>query len=139
MEEGEQEDGAEGVIYEGDVDTVVHMGTMRRKFVDVVATRISQGCKAHEETDTTFPPRDLRSMSRMPLSIQPSTAYTRLSAVDGLLRCCMVPKNQKLNIIMSLEDVQHVWKMVWLWGCRDTEMGMGGAGSNSICVNRYPV
>lgn len=32
--------------------------------------------------------------------------------------------------MLSLEDVQHLRKIAWLWGCHDTVVGMGGAGTD---------
>lgn len=101
-----------------------HKEIVRRTFFDVVPTRIPQRFSAYIETVTTPPPPDLRSMSRKPLSMQRSTADPRLSLVQGLLRCCMVPPNRGANIMLSLEDVLHARKMA----CLRMSWQIGGRG-----------
>lgn len=134
LEEAVQVEGAEGGIGDGDVETVDSTGTVRRKFVYVVPTHIPQRCKAYDETVNTAPPRDLCSMSRTPLSMQPSTAESRLYTVEGFLKWCMVPKKHRENVMLSLEDLQHVRKMAWIWGCVNTVVGVGGTGSDwDVC------
>lgn len=82
----DEEDGAEKEIGEGDVDSVDHACTLRRKFVDVVSTCVPQWIKDYKKTVRTAPLRDLRSMYRMELWMQPSFEDPRLSTVVGLLR-----------------------------------------------------
>lgn len=75
-------------------------------------------------------PRHLRSMSRMPLSMKRSTAERPLSAVEGVLRCAMVPHNERVDIMLSLEDEQNVWEVTCLWWLRDTVVAWGVTGSD---------
>lgn len=34
------------------------------------------------------------------------------------------------HAVLFLEDVQHVRKLAWIWGYRDTVVHMGGSGSD---------
>lgn len=106
------------------------MGTARHKLIDVVSTSIVQVCADYEETVTTTPAFHLRSMYSMQLSMYAPTPYPRLSTVKGLLRYCTVSQNRCSNLMLSLEDVHHVREMAWIWGSRDTVVGIKCVGTD---------
>lgn len=69
-----------------DVNTVIHTGMVRRKFVDELPDHIPVRSNPYKVSGTTNPPQDMRNVSRVPLSMQKGTANPRLSTVEGLLQ-----------------------------------------------------
>lgn len=63
--------------------------------------------------------------------MQPSTSDPTPYTMEGLLRFFMGPHSHRVIIVLSLEDVQHVWKVSWLWWCLHTVLGIGGAVSHA--------
>lgn len=103
----------EGENVEVDVDKGYYMETVCCTLVDVVPTCIPNGCMGYQETVTTAPFRELRSISRMPRSMYPSTGDPRLSKLESLLRCCTVLYNWRAKIMLSLHAFKHVRKRAW--------------------------
>lgn len=85
LEEEADRDAEERECAKGDIDTVEHTGTVRRKFVHVVPDCILERCDAYKETVTTAAQRGLYYISPMPVAMKLSTGDPRLSILEGLL------------------------------------------------------
>lgn len=67
-------------------DRARHTGAVLRNYVDEDAEDTLRGYAPYKVAVSTAVPQDLRKVSQIHLSMQPSTTDAQLSTVEGLLR-----------------------------------------------------